>query len=147
MSITGVSIVDNSITGVENLFLDELDVNNVEANNIITTAVSSNTISLGGTDLQTTLTNLQTQINRTGGGGYFALCAEYAGNPVNQGRFSFGGSVNPNANLVRTTMPNCTLTAVRFELSSSLTTSGKTNIVVERNGVASTAGSGAFLTG
>ena len=99
-SLTGVTAIDNTLTGLDDLFLDELDVTNMEAN----------TISLNGTDLQTTLTNLQTQINTSSsGGGYFVLCCEYAGNPVNSGRFSFGGSVNPNANLVRTTMPNCTL--------------------------------------
>ena len=137
-SITGIVNVDNTLTGVEDLYLDELDVTNVVAD-----AVASTTISLGGTDLQTTLTDLQSQI--TSGGGYFVLACEFAGNPVNQGRFGFGAGLN--SGLLKTTMPNCSLIACRFELSSSLTTSGTTNIVVEKNGVATSGGSGAFTTG
>ena len=48
MSITGIKTIENNrLTGIEDLYLDELDVYNLDAT----------TISLGGTDLQTTLTN------------------------------------------------------------------------------------------
>jgi len=142
-SLTGITAIDNTITGLEDLYLDELDVTNVVADTIASTSVASTTISLNGTDLQTTLTDLQSQI--TAGGGYFVLTCEFAGNPVNSGRFGFGAGLN--SGVLRTTMPNCSMIACRFELSSSLTTNNQTNIVVEKNGTATAGGSGNYLTG
>ena len=133
MSISGVNIVDNSITGVENLFLDELDVNNIEANKI----------SLGGTDLQSTLTNLQTQINTTGGGGYFTLVCEFNGNSTNAGYFSFGGGIN--SSILEVLLPNCSCIAYRAECTTAVLSGG--SIVFLRNGTAVNALGIAYVTG
>ena len=126
-----------SLNGLENINADSVIADIVVVDNI---------------DVETEFTSLQTQIDNlavavSNGGGYFVLTCEFAGNPVNQGRFAFGGSVNTTSNLIKTTMPNCSLIACRFELSSSLTTTNKTNVVIEKNGVAISGGSGNFLTG
>jgi hypothetical protein len=103
-SITGIVNVDNTITGREDLYLDVLDANSIDANSIDNT-----TIVLNGSDLQTTLNNLQSQINN--GGGYFVLTCEYNGNAVNgsssSGFFSFGGNITTTALPIY--LPNCSL--------------------------------------
>ena len=122
-TLTGVTAIDNTLTGVEDLYLDELEVSDVTADNITSTAVSSTslssttisstslsstTISLGGNDLQTTLNNLQAQIIAPStGGGYFIVTAEYNGNWTQGGYFSFAGVLQNN---LPVSTPNCTLT-------------------------------------
>lgn len=100
-SITGVVNVDNTLTGVEDLFLDELD---------------ANTILLGGTDLQTTLTELQNQI--TTGGGYFQILLERNGAATSTAYFSCGA--NANAALF-TYLPNCVIYGIAISYTGTIT--------------------------
>lgn len=128
-SITGIVNVDNTITGVEDLYLDTLDTNTIDANTITSTSLSSTTISLNGTDLQTTLTDLQTQI--TAGGGYFVITCEYNGNWTQGAYWSWGGGVSNNTGIY---LPNCTLIAYNIGCNNATPVSATTNTQITKNG-------------
>jgi len=145
-SLTGVTAIDNTLTGLQDLNLDELDVTTVVADTISSTSVSSTslastTISLNGTDLQTTLTDLQTQI--TAGGGYFVLNCEFNGNSTNAGFFGFGAGTNSNQ--LRVVLPNCSCIGYRGECATAVVGAG--NIVFLKNGTAVNALGMAFVAG
>jgi hypothetical protein len=110
MSITGILNVDNTITGVEDLYLDELDVN---------------TIVLGGTDLQTTLTDLQNQI--TSGGGYFQVLLERNGAATSVAYFSCGA--NANAALF-TYLPNCVNYGIAISYTGTITSAVDVDVII-----------------
>ena len=110
MSITGIVNIDNTITGVEDLYLDELDVN---------------TIVLGGTDLQTTLTELQNQI--TTGGGYFQVLLERNGAATSVAYFSCGA--NANAALL-TYLPNCVIYGIAISYTGTITSAVDVDVIL-----------------
>lgn len=111
--------MDNTITGIEDLYLDVLDANSIDATTIV----------LNGSDLQTTLTNLQTQINTSGAGGYFILTAEFNGSWVQGGYFSYGSGIGGNLPVM---LPNCTL--IGYIITSSTAVTATTNIQITKNG-------------
>lgn len=113
MSITGINNIDNTLTGDNNFYVDYINSNTVD-----TTALN-----LNGNDLQTTLNNLQSQINSSNGGGYFVLSGEFAGNSVNgsgtAGYFAFGNGITGNS-LNGVGLPNCSLIAVKIATQSNV---------------------------
>ena len=111
MSITGIVNVDNTITGVEDLYLDELDVN---------------TIVLGGNDLQTTLTNLQNQI--TTGGGYFQVIGEAQSTASSSKNFSFGANTNDSE--LKVYLPNSTWYGVALSSGGVITSPVDIDIII-----------------
>jgi len=111
MSITGIVNVDNTLTGVEDLFLDEIDVN---------------TIILDGNDLQTTLTDLQDQI--TSGGGYFQVIGEAQGTASSSKNFSFGANTNDSE--LNVYLPNSTWYGVAIASGGVITSPVGIDIII-----------------
>ena len=113
-SITGILNVDNTLTGVEDLYLDELD---------------ANTIILGGTDLQTTLTDLQDQI--TTGGGYFQIICEKQVAALSNAYFSFGANTNDGE--LFTYLPNSTCYGIALSAGGTITSPVDIDIIINGN--------------
>jgi hypothetical protein len=126
MSLTGINVNDNTLTGDSTFYVDELN---------------ANTITLGNNDLQTTLDNLQSQI--TSGGGYFMVVCEYNGNAVASGFFGFGSGTSTSS--LQTIMPNSTCIGYRYECASAVT--ADLNIVVLKNGTSQSSLNITFNTG
>jgi carbonic anhydrase/acetyltransferase-like protein (isoleucine patch superfamily) len=107
------------------------------------TTVNSTTITLGGSNVQTTLTGLQTDITNlqtaiASTGGYFVLACEFNGNSTANAWFNFGANIGGtaiNANY-QVVMPDCILVGYRIEC---ITAAGANiSMLLYRNGVSTT---------
>jgi hypothetical protein len=120
-----------SMNGLSDIYSDD-----IVSNNLTTDSVITNTLVLGGNDLtstlssietyetdtNTTLSNLQSQLNNitstsSSGGGYFTVVCERLGHASNN-TFGFGAGLYNNNEIV---LPACTLKMSRVTASLNIT--------------------------
>ena len=129
--IGDVSMNSNLYVGLDASFNRNIYVKGTTIVPTFTTdTINASTITLGGSDLQTTLDNIQTDITTLQNTfnslfGYFVLACEYEGNFVANGWFSFGANIAGNPQVV---MPTCTLIGYRIEADVAPTTDTVINI-------------------
>ena len=132
--IGDVSMNSNLYVGLDASFNRNIYVKGTTNVPTFTTGtINASTITLGGSDLQTTLDNIQTDITTLQSTfnslfGYFVLACEYKGNFVANGWFSFGANIAGTGVNPQVVLPTCTLIGYRIEADVAPTTN--TNIVV-----------------
>ena len=141
-----VSMNGNLYVGLDASFNRNISVKGTtKLETLVSTSLTATTLTLGGTDLQTTLTGLQTDIttlqsNITNTSSYFVLVCEYNGNATNSNWFSWGANiVNSNMQLV---MPTCTLIGYRTECITNVATGFNVTMVPFRTNADNTGGVG-----
>ena len=133
-----------SMNGLSDIYSDD-----IISNNLTSDSVNTNTLVLSGNDLtstlnsiatyetdtNTTLSNIQSQLNNitstsSSGGGYFTVVCERLGHNINN-TFGFGAGQYNNNEII---LPACTLKRSYITASQSLA-SGTTNFNIFKNNV------------
>jgi len=144
--IGDVSMNGNLYVGLDASFNRNISVKGTtKLETLVSTSLTTTTLRLGGTDLQTTLTGLQTDIDTLQSDipntrSYFVLVCEYNGAATDNNWFSWGANiVNSNMRIV---MPACRLIGYRTECITNVATGFTVNIVPFRNNSDNTGGTG-----
>jgi len=129
-----VSMNGNLYVGLDTSFNRNISVKGTtNVSTFITNTINASTITLGGTNLQTTLTGLRTNITSLQNTfsslfGYFVLACEYEGNFLVNGWFSFGANIAGTTINPQVVLPTCTLIGYRIEADIAPTTATLINI-------------------
>jgi hypothetical protein len=136
--IGDVSMNGNLYVGLDTLFNRNITVRGTTTlKKIVSNTINASSITYGGTDLQTTLATMRTQINDLQTSfdslfGYFVLTCEKSGAFASNSWFSFGaniaiGSGGTNPQVI---MPTCVLIGYRIERAAA---DIATSIVIYKN--------------
>ena len=144
-----------SMNGLSDIYSDD-----IISNNLTSDTVNTNVLVLGGndvtstlnsiatyeTDTNTTLSNIQSQLNNitsttTSGGGYFTVVCERLGH-ASGNTFGFGAGLYNNNEIV---LPACTLIMSRCTSSQSLA-NGTAYYNFYKNGVATSVSTGIYVS-